>query len=455
MSKGFDPYYKWLGIPPKDQPPDLYRLLGVERFESDADVIDAAASKQMAYVRSCATGPRMDLSQKILNELAAARVCLLNSEKKAAYDVALRAELAPPNPPEVDVLPEMPQSRLPVAVPISDAPAPVVPGAPSSPSSAHGPVATGPHRQKAAVYAIVAVAVAVCVLLVAMLSGPGEKEVAARNAMQEEAEEDVGDEPASALEIKESETEKTVAEEAAREVEAEKRAAEEAAREAERMDAEQPERTDVQETVRKAIGEEAQTEHSVAEDARKQEEADILQPDSGTLPFGGAEGARTQDEHAGLPDDWHQQLDGGMAAAETPAAFKPLTEQAFHFADLAILADNAHAAEHCLRTAVAASRKANDIPLMQQAALRYARLQDEGLSDRLKEEASKNLGRDRLRTSALTDGTPPLAVAPFDAEEAGQHQQARADYLEMSLEWERGRGAPTGLIATPKQGDRR
>ena len=27
----FDPYHKWLGIPPKQQPPDHYRLLGVER----------------------------------------------------------------------------------------------------------------------------------------------------------------------------------------------------------------------------------------------------------------------------------------------------------------------------------------------------------------------------------------------------------------------------------------
>jgi hypothetical protein len=26
----FDPYYHWLGIAPKDQPPNHYRLLGVE-----------------------------------------------------------------------------------------------------------------------------------------------------------------------------------------------------------------------------------------------------------------------------------------------------------------------------------------------------------------------------------------------------------------------------------------
>ena len=35
----FDPYYQWLAIPLKDQPPNHYRLLGVETFESNADVI--------------------------------------------------------------------------------------------------------------------------------------------------------------------------------------------------------------------------------------------------------------------------------------------------------------------------------------------------------------------------------------------------------------------------------
>ena len=39
MSDAFDPYFKWLGIPKADQPPHAYRLLGIELFESDADVI--------------------------------------------------------------------------------------------------------------------------------------------------------------------------------------------------------------------------------------------------------------------------------------------------------------------------------------------------------------------------------------------------------------------------------
>ncbi len=93
----FDPYHKWLGISRKDQPPNHYRLLGIELFESDLDVIDAAANKQMAYVQGCATGPHTAASQKILNEIAAARLCLLNPAKKADYDAKLKARVAQPS----------------------------------------------------------------------------------------------------------------------------------------------------------------------------------------------------------------------------------------------------------------------------------------------------------------------------------------------------------------------
>ena len=39
----FDPYHKWLGIASKDQPPHHYRLLGIDLFESDLDVIEIAS----------------------------------------------------------------------------------------------------------------------------------------------------------------------------------------------------------------------------------------------------------------------------------------------------------------------------------------------------------------------------------------------------------------------------
>ena len=94
MSNGFDAYHKWLSIPPHDQPPNHYRLLGLGLFESDPDVVAAAADRQMAHVQTYKTGPHSELSQKLLNEIAAAKICLLRPQKKSAYDEQLRQQLA-------------------------------------------------------------------------------------------------------------------------------------------------------------------------------------------------------------------------------------------------------------------------------------------------------------------------------------------------------------------------
>jgi hypothetical protein len=51
VSGTFDPYHRWLGIPPKHQPPNHYRLLGLEPFENDMEVIRDAAERQIAHVR--------------------------------------------------------------------------------------------------------------------------------------------------------------------------------------------------------------------------------------------------------------------------------------------------------------------------------------------------------------------------------------------------------------------
>lgn len=93
MATEFDPYHRWLGIPPTEQPADRYRLLGLARFEDDAEVIYDAAERQMGHVRRYGVGQHSALSQQILNELAAAKVCLLDPKRKAAYDAQLRSEL--------------------------------------------------------------------------------------------------------------------------------------------------------------------------------------------------------------------------------------------------------------------------------------------------------------------------------------------------------------------------
>jgi hypothetical protein len=90
----FDPYLSWLGIRDPERPPNHYRLLGLEVFESDSNVIASAADRQMAHVRTHQAGTHGEDSQRLLNELMSAKICLLKSERKAEYDKALRAKIA-------------------------------------------------------------------------------------------------------------------------------------------------------------------------------------------------------------------------------------------------------------------------------------------------------------------------------------------------------------------------
>lgn len=94
MPEPFDAYHTWLAIPTQDQPPNHYRLLGLSLFEANADVIQHAADQRMGHLRTFQTGPHALLSQKLLNEVAAARVCLLHPHRKTAYDAHLREILA-------------------------------------------------------------------------------------------------------------------------------------------------------------------------------------------------------------------------------------------------------------------------------------------------------------------------------------------------------------------------
>jgi len=90
----FDPYHAWLGIPAWDRPVNAYRLLGLEVFEENRKVIEAAANRQMAYLQELSSGDEhIDLAQKLLGQISRARVVLLNPEKKIAYDQKLNAQL--------------------------------------------------------------------------------------------------------------------------------------------------------------------------------------------------------------------------------------------------------------------------------------------------------------------------------------------------------------------------
>ncbi len=89
----FDPYHKWLGIPPDEQPANHYRLLGIAPLEADADVIAHAADQRMTHLRTLINSPHRKHVDKLLNEVAKARVALLDTARKHKYDSELKLTL--------------------------------------------------------------------------------------------------------------------------------------------------------------------------------------------------------------------------------------------------------------------------------------------------------------------------------------------------------------------------
>jgi hypothetical protein len=91
MSAGFDLYHKLLGIPSEEQAPNYYRLLGLTRtFEDDVEMIENCANRVMQSLKQYQLGARGSEIGKLLNEVTAARLTLLNPAKKLAYDERLR-----------------------------------------------------------------------------------------------------------------------------------------------------------------------------------------------------------------------------------------------------------------------------------------------------------------------------------------------------------------------------
>jgi len=90
MVAEFNPYRTLLKIDSDDSPPDHYTLLGISHFEPDSEAIENAAEKRISFLQDLANSEYLDESQKLLNEVAAARRCLLSPHEKIAYDEGLR-----------------------------------------------------------------------------------------------------------------------------------------------------------------------------------------------------------------------------------------------------------------------------------------------------------------------------------------------------------------------------
>lgn len=99
-------YAKWLGLREQAFPLNHYRQLGIVDFEADPEVISNAADSRMSFVRQFHRGENAAVAADILNELAQARVTLLNAQRKAQYDASLRHvhqanRPSPPVPPVI------------------------------------------------------------------------------------------------------------------------------------------------------------------------------------------------------------------------------------------------------------------------------------------------------------------------------------------------------------------
>lgn len=108
MTESFDPYYEWLGIRPEEHPITLYRLLGLVNFEDNPTVIERSADRQMSHLHNFQAGRYSALSQRLLNEVATARICLIDPEHKTEYDQQLAIQLR-----------QHAEARIPVATPLS------------------------------------------------------------------------------------------------------------------------------------------------------------------------------------------------------------------------------------------------------------------------------------------------------------------------------------------------
>ncbi|HVX10366.1 MAG TPA: hypothetical protein VHC22_04260 [Pirellulales bacterium] len=89
MSPAFHPYREWLGVISHGETPNYYELLGLRPLEPEVGKIDLAYQRQSARLIAQFSGGHADLAQRLMGELAEARMTLLTPTAKRAYDEAL------------------------------------------------------------------------------------------------------------------------------------------------------------------------------------------------------------------------------------------------------------------------------------------------------------------------------------------------------------------------------
>jgi hypothetical protein len=107
MDEAFNPYYTFLGLDEELASPNFYQLLRLREQETDSAKIQAAADKAATRVRAHRPGEHAAQWSELLDEIQAARTCLLDPSQRQAYGqkhglqaaaVAAAAWDRPPNP---------------------------------------------------------------------------------------------------------------------------------------------------------------------------------------------------------------------------------------------------------------------------------------------------------------------------------------------------------------------
>ncbi|HVC93698.1 MAG TPA: hypothetical protein VND64_08410 [Pirellulales bacterium] len=89
--EAFNPYRAWLGVMSDAQPPNHYELLGLRLLRADPTEVAEAFRRQVSRLSAYLSGEHASTAQRILSELATAKVELLTPTTKRIYDAKLAA----------------------------------------------------------------------------------------------------------------------------------------------------------------------------------------------------------------------------------------------------------------------------------------------------------------------------------------------------------------------------
>ena len=112
MQESFNPYAAFLGFPPGRTPRNYYELLGLPLLEPDPEKISQAVERLRNQVRQIRPGGYLVEWQQVLDELTAAKICLLDPVAKAFYDESLQKGAYPTSGGK-DSIPPVPQAKTP------------------------------------------------------------------------------------------------------------------------------------------------------------------------------------------------------------------------------------------------------------------------------------------------------------------------------------------------------